>query len=252
MTPWVTRLILATAAVFLITMIFPVVAMVLALRPIAILVRPWTVVTYMFVHAGFMHIFFNMLALYFFGPRLEVRLGGKRFLGLYFFSGVTAALVSLVFTPYALIVGASGAVFGVLLGFARLWPRDRIYIWGVLPIEARWLVLLLAGLALWGGFGGSGGGIAHFAHLGGFLGGFLYLKLLEWRSPARSFKKAATAPAPKGAGADLKRWRSIRRDGLHQVNRDELDRILDKISAQGIESLSREERAFLERFATTH
>jgi membrane associated rhomboid family serine protease len=252
MTPWVTRLILANAAVFLITMVFPVVAMALALRPIAILFRPWTVVSYMFVHAGFMHIFFNMLALYFFGPRLEMQLGGKRFLGLYFFSGVTAALVSLVFTPYALIVGASGAVFGVLLGFARLWPRDRIYIWGVLPIEARWLVLLLAGLALWGGFGGSGGGIAHFAHLGGFLGGFLYLKLLEWRSPARRFKQAARPAAPKGSGSDLKRWQGIRRDGMHQVNRDELDRILDKISAKGMESLSPEERAFLERFSARH
>jgi membrane associated rhomboid family serine protease len=206
----------------------------------------------MFLHAGPLHLFFNMLALYFFGPRLEARLGSRQFLTLYFVSGIVAALVSLIFTPYARIVGASGAVFGVLLGFARVWPRSLIYIWGVLPIEARWLVLLLTALSLWGGWGGSSG-VAHFAHLGGFLGGYLYLKWLDLRSPARRFKKMAAPPSPKTAGStDLQRWKRIRRDDLHQVNRDELDRILDKISAKGLDSLTPEERAFLERFSQQH
>jgi membrane associated rhomboid family serine protease len=259
MTPWVTRLIIANAGMFLVLMILPRVGGYLLLVPADLLgpvlgrpFRPWTIITYMFLHAGPLHLFFNMLALYFFGPRLEVRLGSRQFLTLYFVSGIVAALVSLIFTPYARIVGASGAVFGVLLGFARFWPRNVIYIWGVLPIEARWLVLLLTALSLWGGYGG-GSGVAHFAHLGGFLGGYLYLKWLDWRSPARRFKKQAAAPTAKAAGStDLQRWKRIRRDGLHQVNRDELDRILDKISAKGLASLTPEERAFLERFSQQH
>ena len=130
--------------------------------------EPWTLVTYMFLHGGFGHIFFNMLALFFFGSRLEHRLGGARFLGLYFCSGIMGALLSLILAPHAAIIGASGAVFGVMLGYAWFWPRDQILIWGILPIEARYLIVLTTVLALFGGFvPGAGGNTAHFAHLGG-------------------------------------------------------------------------------------
>ncbi len=150
MTPWVTRLLIVNVAMFLLSMIFPLVPRLLLLVPAYIPYRPWSVVTYMFLHAGLWHLFFNMLALYFFGPRLEARLGSRQFISLYFASGIVAALASLM-TPHAAIVGASGAVFGVLLGFARFWPRAQIYIWGVLPIEARWLVVIMTGLSLYGG-----------------------------------------------------------------------------------------------------
>src|SRR5690606_37018783 len=106
-----------------------------------------------------------------------------RFLGLYFTSAIVAALASVFFEPFAPVVGASGAVFGVLIGFARFWPRDRIYFWGVIPIEARWFIVLLAAYSIYGGLT-SGGGIAHFAHLGGLAGGWIYLKVIERRSPA--------------------------------------------------------------------
>lgn len=251
MTPWVVRLLIANIAVFLAAEIFPLLKLLMLLRPVYMLVRPWTVFTYMFVHADLWHLFFNMLALFFFGPRLEARLGGGRFLRLYFFSGLMAALVSLIATPFAAIIGASGAVFGVLLGFARYWPREQIYIWGVLPVEARWLVIGMTVLSLWGGFGGIQTGVAHFAHLGGFLGGFLYLKWVEVRSPARKFKRLAR-PAPKAARpSDVDRWRKISRDELHPVNREELDRLLSKIDETGIESLTPDERAFLDRCAAS-
>jgi rhomboid family protein len=219
------------------------------LVPAGIPSRPWTIVTYIFLHVGLMHLLFNMLGLFFFGPRLEQRLGGRHFLGLYFASGIAGALLSL-FTPFVPIVGASGAVFGVLLGFARYWPREQIYIWGVLPVQARVLVGVMAALSLFGGFTGTQGGIAHFAHLGGFLGGYLYLKWLEARSPARKFRAKATAPVrnPGGERSALKRWEKIRRDEMHPVNRGELDRVLEKIRASGIGSLNPEERAFLDRF----
>ena len=151
MTPWVKRLIFANVVVYLVSLAFPVVFRLLALIPGYILLRPWTAVTYMFLHDpnGLLHIGINMLMLYFFGPRLEERLGGRRFLALYFISGITAALISIPLTPWARIVGASGAVYGVQLGFALHWPRQRIYIFGILPIEAWLMVVLMTGFSLW-------------------------------------------------------------------------------------------------------
>ncbi len=252
MTPWVKRLIFANVVMHLVSMLFPVVWQALLLVPALIPQRPWSLVTYMFLHApGLMHIFFNMLILFFFGPRLEARLGGRRFLTLYFISGIAAALVSIPFTPWAAIVGASGAIFGVQLGFAMYWPRERIHIWGVLPIEAWLLVVILTVMSLWAGFSGARSNVAHFAHLGGFLGAFLYLKWLDWRSPARQFKKKAQAHAAplKDERRALDRWQAIRKHRLHPVNREEVDRLLDTISAQGVASLTPDDRAFLERFS---
>jgi membrane associated rhomboid family serine protease len=248
MTPWVLRLIFANAAMFLVQQLYQPVTLWLGLVPADMLVRPWTPFTYMFLHGGFMHILFNMIGLFFFGPRLEARLGGPRFLGLYFTSGLVGALLSLV-TPHALIIGASGAIFGVLLGYARYWPHDKIYIWGVLPVEARVLVVAVVALSLWAGFRG-GSGVAHFAHLGGFLGAWVFLKIAERHSAAAKFQARAAVVPNKSAGQqDLARWRRIRADQLHPLNREELDRVLDKISSSGLDSLTAQERAFLDRFS---
>jgi membrane associated rhomboid family serine protease len=251
MTPWVKRILFANVAMYLLILASPAVGNVLMFVPALLPTRPWTVVTYMFLHAGLWHIGFNMLALYFFGPAVETRLGGRHFVGLYLSSGIMGAVLSIPFTPHAAIVGASGAVFGVMLAFARYWPRQRIYIWGVLPIEARWMVILMTAFSLWAGFGGAQSGVAHFAHLGGFLGGFLYLKWMDWRSPARRFKQKAQVvpPPPRDPDQALERWKRIRREDIHPVNRDEVDRLLDKISREGVKSLTPDERALLERFA---
>jgi membrane associated rhomboid family serine protease len=250
MTPWVLRLIIANGVVFLLT-IARVPMDRLVFVPALLLRQPWTLVTYMFLHGGLGHLFFNMLSLFFFGPRLEMRLGSRRFLILYLVSGITGGLLHLIFSPQAAVVGASGAVFGVMLGFARYWPRDQILIWGVFPVEARWMVAGMTVLALFFGFQpGGGGGIAHFAHLGGFLGGWVCLKLFEQTSPARRFQqKVALAKPRESAESTLARWSRIRRENLHEVNRAELDRILDQISANGIQSLSQGDREFLERFS---
>src|SRR4051812_44570068 len=114
---------------FFLTGSSPALANNLVLVPALIAVRPWTAVTYMFLHANFTHLLFNMLGLYFFGSRLELRLGGRQFLMLYFISGLMGALASVVFTPTAEVLGASGAIFGVMLGYARYWPRDLVYVW---------------------------------------------------------------------------------------------------------------------------
>lgn len=251
MTPWVTRLLFANAAVFLLQMTAPTLVNQFALIPALGLRQPWTYITYMFLHGSLGHIFFNMLSLFFFGPRLEERLGSRSFLWLYFVSGITGGLLSLFFTPHVAIIGASGAVFGVMLGYATFWPRHQILIWGILPVEARWMVIGLTAISLWSGLGGGAGGIAHFAHLGGFLGAWICLRVLEARSPAKQWQKKVTVKprVVEGASSALERFRRISRDNLHPVNRDELDRVLDKINATGMSSLTPGEREFLERFS---
>jgi hypothetical protein len=176
---------------------------------------------------------------------VEQRLGPERFFVLYFVSGIAGALVSFLFSPYAPILGASGAVFGVSLAFARFWPRDQIWVWGVFPIEARWLIAITTAMALYGGLGG-GGGVAHFAHLGGFAGAFLYLLFLERNAGAKRFQRKAVGAPPPDALAGS--WQKVNRESVHAVNRDEVNRILDKISASGIKSLTPQERLFLSNF----
>ena len=247
MTPWVQRLLIANVLVFFLQMTVAGLEVQLAFIPAFILARPWTIVTYMFVHAGLTHILFNMIALYFFGPRVEQRIGSERFFSLYMISGITGGLLSFVFAPAAPIVGASGAIFGVMLAYARFWPRDRIYIWGVLPIEARWLVIGYTVLSLWWGFGGGASGTAHFAHLGGFVGGFLCLLYMQRHQGAKRFRKQATE-APPAKDALVGDWRKVDRTRIHAINREEVDRILDKISKSGIASLTPQERLFLSNF----
>ncbi len=240
-------LILANTAMLLVSQGSPELVVVLGLRPVLLFEHPWTVVTYMFLHAGMSHLFWNMLALYFFGPRLEARIGGRRFLGLYFTSGIAGAIASLM-TPYALIIGASGAVFGVMLGYAHFWPREPIYLFFLLRLEARWLVLLMTAMALWGSLT-PGSGIANFAHLGGFAGGFIYLRWLELRSPAVQFRARAAAQAARSSTADLERWRRVHLEHLHPINREEYERVMAKVQLVGAGALTPDERAFLDRFS---
>jgi len=256
MTPWVRRLLIANVIVFFVQQASPLVVHYGALVPALLLARPWTVVSYMFLHGGLMHLGLNMLILYFFGPRLEYRLGARHFLGLYFVSGIAAAMFSF-FTPAATIVGASGAIYGIMLAYADYWPRDRLYLYFVIPVEARWVVLGLTGLAIYGIVRTSMGvsdGIAHHAHLGGFAGAWLYLRVMGRTSAAVRFKREAS-PAPKRRWASdreaIKRWRGIDRDALHPVNREALDEIMDKLATEGIGRLTDRERAFLDRFAET-
>jgi membrane associated rhomboid family serine protease len=251
LTPRVTALMVANAGMFLLQQLFPGLTVMLGLMPAAVLVRPWSPFTYMFLHGDLMHLFFNMLGLYFAGPPVEMRLGGRRFFGLYLTAGLFGAALSIM-TPNALIIGASGAIFGVFFAFARYWPHAQVYIWGVFPIEARVLVVVMTVISLFFGLQG-GGSVAHFAHLGGFVGGWLFLRLAERHSPATAFKaKAAPVKTRRSDEGDLARWRRIKPDEMHPLNREELNRILDKISATGLESLSTQERAFLERFSQAH
>ena len=246
MTPFVRILLFTTIGVYFLQSTTDWITGAMIFVPRLILVRPWTIITYMFLHAGVMHLAFNMLGLFFFGPRVEERLGSKSFLYLYMISGIAGALLSLVMGPSAAVLGASAAVFGVMLAFAWFWPDAPIHIWGVLPIKARTLVIITTLLSLWSGLGGVRSNVAHFAHLGGYAGAFLYLKWLDRKRG--EFRKRATAAAPVRELKFTKRP-EVDLQKVHEVNREEVNRILDKISAHGMSSLTPQERQFLSNFA---
>ena len=245
MTRWVQRLLIANVGMYFVQQTMPGVTDSLMFVPDLALARPWTVVTYMFLHGGFWHIALNMFGLFIFGPRVEQRLGASRFLWLYFLSGISGALLHLWLAPHSPIIGASAAIYGVVLAFARFWPTDKIYIWGVLPLEARWLVGITIVMAIYSGLNGSTGGVADFAHLGGYVGAYLYLRWFEETKGSKRFRElAVTAPPDR----QLSNWKRVNLQSVHELNRDEVNRILDKISASGLGSLTPQEKQFLSNF----
>src|SRR3954467_12423475 len=130
LTPWVQRLIIANVVIWILQLVMPGLTDFLSFVPALFLHRPWTVFTYMFAHDpnGFSHIFFNMLSLYFFGSPVEGRLGSREFIKYYILCGLGGAALSFLF-PHVAIIGASGAIFGVMLAFAMNWPDAPIYIY---------------------------------------------------------------------------------------------------------------------------
>ena len=150
------------------------------------LFKIWQPLTYMFMHASIDHIFFNMFALWMFGCILENYWGTKRFLIYYLVCGLGAAAINLLVAPGGPTVGASGAVYGILLAFGMTFPNEYIYLYFLLPIKAKWFVVIYAALELFEGVSHSMDGIAHFAHLGGMLFGLLLI--LWWRKhPFRNY-----------------------------------------------------------------
>lgn len=264
LTPWVKRLIAANVIVFAVTSFFlPQLDALFAFYPHWAYIRamPWTFVTYMFQHGSWSHLIFNMISLGFFGPRVEAQMGSRSFIAMYLVAGLGGAFLSLALAsvaPYP-IVGASGAIFGVELVYATLWPHDRIYLWGALPVEARWLVIGQTVYSIFGGFGGLGslgGGVAHFAHLGGYVGAYLYLRWIDFRSPLRAYQRKLEAAtfgkkgwSLVGDTEDIARWEAIPRAGLHAMNVEELDRVISKAKKEGVRSLTADERAFLHRMS---
>jgi hypothetical protein len=139
-----------------------------------------------------------------------------------------------------------------MVAYAIYWPHERFLIWGVIPVQVWILVAIYVVMDVSGAIGVGGAGVAHFAHLGGLISGYLYLKVMQFRSPARSWQRKVAGPRPAAILSDadnVRRWRAIRLDDLHSVNRDEIVRLLDKAQTLGTKSLTEEERATLDRFA---
>src|SRR6266571_3100077 len=188
MTPWVRRLIVAILVVFLLQVtlfVSPGFIATFGFAPLSAFAQPWTFLTYMFVHANLLHLAFNLLALFVFGSPVEERMGSGSFLFYYLLCGLGGAALSLVlmqFRPLDVVVGASAAVYGVMLAFAWAWPDQPIYVFPLpAPIPAKWLVTFAVGISLVLALLDMSSGVAHLAHLGGFATGFLYLKAADWR-----------------------------------------------------------------------
>jgi membrane associated rhomboid family serine protease len=154
---------------------------------------PWQMVSYSFLHGGFGHLFFNMFALWMFGVQVENSWGSRRFAIFYFVCVIGAALAQLVVASMDSViyptVGASGGVFGILLAFGMMFPNQPIYIYFLFPIKAKWLVIGYGVIELWAGITGTQAGVAHFAHLGGMLFGFLLIQYWRGRLPVRPKQK---------------------------------------------------------------
>ena len=152
----------------------------------------WQFVTYMFAHANITHILFNMLGLFFFGAQVERRMGSNDFVLFYLFTGIAAGLFSYIVyrlsgPPYSALLGASGAVYAVLLAYATYYPDSRIYIFGIFPIRAPIMVLLFTGIAIFSQVFSFRSGVAHLTHLAGFGFAFIYFLVRFGINPIRVF-----------------------------------------------------------------
>ena len=185
-TPIVLNLIIINAIVFVAQMVFDNtwgLTNLLALYPYGSgEFKPYQLVTHMFAHGGFFHILFNMYALWMFGTVLERLWGPKKFLIFYFACGLVAGLAQMFLVHNAPAIGASGAIMGLLAAFAYTFPNVQFYILPFpFPIKAKYMAAIYAAIDLFGGFSGSTDNVAHFAHLGGLVMGFILV--IIWNKP---------------------------------------------------------------------
>jgi membrane associated rhomboid family serine protease len=160
----------------------------------------WELVTYLFLHGGWFHIIFNMFALWMFGSDLENRWGGKQFLFYYFLTGIGAGILDVtlnaLFHPAipSATIGCSGAVYGLLLAYGMIFPDRLIYLYMIIPVKAKWFVIIMGAIEFVSSFSGPGSGVSHVAHLGGMLFGFLYLRgaslPYRWRLSYHEWRRA--------------------------------------------------------------
>ena len=238
----------------------------------------WTAFSYMFLHAGLLHLALNMYTLWLFGPRLEHVWGSRSFTFFYVWCAVGGAVFHALFGGLAPMIGASAAVYGVMLAYAMHWPKDEIYFFGVIPMRVATMVGIFVAIDLLRGFTG-GSGVAYFAHLGGVAFAFLYLKKPQHVSIEQLRQRVSPAPdvgddmSPRATPRPSSRSRhrdevdeivaqskaavakrparlaSGKKSGPRDAKADEMDRVLDKISRHGLPSLTPGERKLLEEMS---
>lgn len=243
--------------------------------------RSWyTIITYMFVHGGVWHLALNLYTLFLFGPRVERAMGSWReFTRFYLVAGLGGWLAHALFVRDGVLIGASAAIFGVMLAFAARWPETEVYLFGVVPMKVRWLVAALVVMNLVQGLTpGAADGTAYLAHVGGVVTAWMYLRATNALHPERARATVASAPdlpdePPRAVPRSMPRGREklseidelIAKKGTAAVRRTsapatkppkvtpvvsaELDHVLDKISKHGLESLNVDERRLLDEMS---
>lgn len=242
-TPAVKYLILANVSIFVVELLFGMRwSRLFGLAPVYFWSGSiWQPVTYMFLHGGLFHLLINMFILWMFGTTLESTWGSRRFLKFYFLCGIGAGLLNAVVTPGSPIptVGASGAIYGLLMAFGILFPNQLIFIWGIFPVKAKYFVIGIGILEFLTAISATHTGIAHFAHLGGMLFGLIYMKWDALRGLLSDWQH------------EQERRRHLKvvwdREQEKEKLQREVDELLDKISRHGVESLTEQERERLEK-----
>jgi membrane associated rhomboid family serine protease len=193
LSPAIKLLIIINVIAFLVTLAVPDIVLLLGVVPAAIFeqLAVWRLVTYMFLHGGIGHLLVNMLSLWMFGTELERMWGTRYFTKYYLVAGIGAGITTLLWSIsplpfaeqiyYSVMIGASGAVYGVLLAYALYFPHRPIYMYFVFPIPAKYFVMIIGAITFLSSVGSSGSGVAHTAHLGGLVVGYVYLKGLRGR-----------------------------------------------------------------------
>jgi membrane associated rhomboid family serine protease len=216
----------------------------------------WQPFTYLFLHGGFWHLLFNLFALWMFGMPVESQWGGRDFLKYYFLCGVGAALCTIALQPglASPTIGSSGSVYGLIVAFAMLYPDAVVYLYFLIPVRAIHMAFIFAALEFFAGLSGSKPGVANFAHFGGMLVGWVYIRWWwELKLKAKTlwrglFARDREVPAPRRAqprrAAPSRPAPAKPDDGMEEV-----DRILDKILASGMESLTDDEKAIMKRYS---
>jgi membrane associated rhomboid family serine protease len=238
----------------------------------------WTVVTYMFVHAWLAHLAFNMFTLWMFGPRLEQEWGTRTFVRFYLWSGLGGAIAHLIFAQHTSVIGASGAISGVLVAYALRWPDEEVYLFGVIPMRSRWLVVAMLAMNIVFALSPSSR-IDWTAHVGGMAFGWIFLKLYSaggisrvrgWvssvpdesedmpravprnRSPMRDRAGGVDEVIARSNAIVLRESKPIQHVPKQESPKEyaaKVNRVLDKISQHGIQSLTKDERRVLEEMS---
>lgn len=200
----------------------------------------WQPITYMFMHGGVWHVAINMFILWMFGSELEAIWGKTEFLKYYFVTGIGAGLVWLLFNiggSNAILIGASGAVYGILMAYGLMFPNRIVYLYFLFPVKVKWFVLFIGAIAFFSSMG-TGSNISHLTHLSGMLIGYLYLRFNDhWRNIIFNFRKKIV---------EMKSMQKDRDNQQKMKLQQEVDTLLDKANICGWESLSEEEQLKLQ------
>lgn len=244
-------LIIVNAAVFLSQQFFPgQLEYALGLVPAKVIgaFQLWRPVTYLFLHGSFFHLLINLFTLWMFGRELEALWGTKDFLKFYFICGVGAGVLNTAFDPFSTIpvIGASGAIYGLLVAFAMVYPDSLIYLYGIIPLRAKHFVMILGLIEFLASFHGSSTTIARFAHLGGMAVGYFYLKSYEFRSFMNRVVHRVLDLFVVRKRSRPERPKRARETDIVQ----EVDRILEKVLVHGADSLTDKEREIMRRYSS--
>lgn len=243
-------IIIVTVAIWIIQQFNSTISAYLVLYPLSTgLFLPWQLVTHMFAHGGPFHLLFNMLMVWMFGTTLEREFGLKKFLLIYFISGVGTGIVHFLFFDYP-VLGASAAVYGLMTAFAYFWPNAVLYVFGIIPLKARTLVIILIVFGLFMGMNQARDNIAHFAHVLGAVIAFIYLQI--------AFKKYSLfgsigSKIQEKSGEFSDKMKSSKKEKVvykEDWTKQKVDELLEKVSKHGINSLTRKEKDFLDRVSS--